>query len=71
MNSVLWAAISAGEGGACLQNFVLRLVLFQTKQIPQDFVVFFQQAEDRLFICYVFVHRYLQEHFANLSFDAT
>ncbi|UJB71478.1 NACHT domain-containing protein [Acaryochloris sp. 'Moss Beach'] len=68
--------ITKGGGFACIQHFSMRLVLFQTKQIPWNFVTFFKQAEDRLFIyrtggSYVFVHRYLQEHFANLSFDET
>lgn len=60
----------------CTQHLSMRLVLCQTKQIPWNFVTFFQQAEDCVFIyrtggSYVFVHRYLQEHFANLSFDET
>lgn len=72
----IFLAIIEGGGFACIQHFSMRLVLFQTKQIPWNFVTFFKQAEDRLFIyrtggSYVFVHRYLQEHFANLSFDET
>lgn len=72
---ILWAII-VGGGLACFQHLAMRLVLYQTKQIPWNFVTFFKQAEDRLFIyltggSYVFVHRYLQEHFANLSFDET
>lgn len=72
----VWFSIVAGGGLACIQHFAMRLVLFQTKKIPWDFVTFLKQAEDRLFIyrtggSYVFVHRYLQEHFASLSFDET
>jgi hypothetical protein len=60
-----------GGGKACLQHFVLRLVLCCSHQIPWDFVVFFKHAEVRLFIqrtggSYSFIHRYLQEHFASL-----
>lgn len=78
--AVLWVpvlgAILEGGGFACVQHFAIRLVLYQAKKIPWDFVTFFKQVEDRLFIyrtggSYVFVHRYLQEHFANLSFDET
>ncbi|BDM82546.1 NACHT domain-containing protein [Acaryochloris marina] len=70
------ASCIAGGGLACIQHFALRIVLALTQQIPWNFVTFFKQAEDRLFIyrtggSYVFIHRYLQEHFANLSFDET
>jgi energy-coupling factor transporter ATP-binding protein EcfA2 len=56
-------------GESCVPHFALRLVLYRAKQIPWDFSRFFKSAEDRLFIqrtggSYVFVHRYLQEHFA-------
>jgi hypothetical protein len=58
-------------GQACIQHFALRLVLYRAKLIPWNFVTFFQQAEDRLFIqrtggSYIFIHRYLQEHFAGM-----
>jgi hypothetical protein len=59
-----------GGGKACIQHFALRLVLHRAKLIPWNWVTFLQQAEDRLFIrrtggSYIFVHRYLQEHFAS------
>ncbi|MGR3276904.1 NACHT domain-containing protein [Acaryochloris marina NIES-2412] len=65
-----------GEGLVCIQHVALRLALALTQQVPLDLVMLFKQAEDRLFIyriggSYVFIHRYLQEHFANLSFDET
>jgi hypothetical protein len=58
-----------GGGQACIQHFVLRLVLYRAGQIPWNFVSFFQQTEERLLIqrtggSYIFIHRYLQEHFA-------
>lgn len=76
MGVPIFCSIYIGGGLACIQHFAMRLVLYQTKQIPWNFVTFFKQAEDRLFVyrtggSYVFVHRYLQEHFANLSFDET
>lgn len=72
----IFASLNNEGGEVCLRHFSMRLVLCQTKQIPWNFVTFFQQAEDCVFIyrtggSYVFVHRYLQEHFANLSFDET
>jgi NACHT domain len=60
-----------GGGLACVQHFTLRLVLYRANRIPWNFVEFFNQAEDRLFMkrsggSYSFIHRYLQEHFASL-----
>jgi hypothetical protein len=65
-------AFIGGGGVGVIQHFTLRLVLYNNKLIPWDFVKFFQQAEDRLFIqrtggSYIFIHRYLQEHFASLA----
>jgi hypothetical protein len=65
---VLFAFLQGG-GLACIQHFALRLVLYNAKQIPWNFVSFFESAEERLFIqrtggSYVFVHRYLQDYFA-------
>lgn len=76
INVLCLGAFAIGGGAACLYHLCLRLTLYHTKQAPWDFAAFFKQAEDRLFIyrtggSYVFVHRYLQEHFANLSFDET
>jgi NACHT domain len=66
LNSFLY-----GGGLACVQHFTLRLVLYRANRISWNFVEFFNQAEDRLFIqrsggSYSFMHRYLQEHFASL-----
>jgi hypothetical protein len=66
---LVWAAVSSGGGKACIQHFALHLVLHRAHQIPWNFVTFFQSAQERLFIqstggSYVFVHRYLQDYFA-------
>jgi hypothetical protein len=50
-------------------HLALCLALQRAHQIPWNFVTFFQSAEERLFIqrtggIYVFVHRYLQDYFA-------
>lgn len=68
----LIATFEGSGGEACVQHFVLRVVLYSAKVIPWNFVTFFQQAEDRLFIqrtggSYIFLHRYLQEYFADSS----
>jgi hypothetical protein len=59
-------------GEACILHFALRLVLYWAKRIPWNFVTFFQQAQECLFIqrtggSYIFIHRTLQEHFATLA----
>jgi hypothetical protein len=56
----------------CIQHLTLRIVLHRAQLIPWNFVTFFQQAEDRLFVqrtggSYIFIHRTLQEHFATLA----
>lgn len=65
----LLATFTFGGALTCLQHGILRLVLYWAKRIPWNWVIFFKQAEDRLFIqqiggSFIFVHRYLQEHFA-------
>lgn len=62
-------AFIIGDSIICVQHLALRLVLHRAKIIPWNFVIFFQQAEDRLFVqrtggSYIFLHRYLQEYFA-------
>jgi hypothetical protein len=59
-------------GAACIQHFVLRLMLYSSSQVPWNFVTFFKKVEVRLFIqctggSYSFSHRYLQEYFASLA----
>jgi hypothetical protein len=67
-----WAVFLVGGGLACIQHFALRVVLHRANRNPWNFVTFFQQAEDRLFIqrtggSYIFIHRSLQDHFASLA----
>lgn len=61
-------------GVALLQHFALRLVLFFTGCIPWNYARFFNYACDRLLMKkvgggYVFYHRMLMEHFAQMEFD--
>jgi len=56
-------------GGACLQHFALRLVLWHNNFAPLHYVRFLDYAAARIFLRkagggYVFVHRLLLEYFA-------
>ena len=62
----------AGGGGASIQHFSLRLVLYFTGKVPfKNYSDFLNHAEERrLLMCiggrYQFVHKYLQQYFAGL-----
>jgi len=58
-------------GKACLQHFSLRIVLYFNKYIPHNYARFLNHATERIFLQkvgggYIFIHRLLQDHFANL-----
>ncbi|PZO38003.1 MAG: hypothetical protein DCF19_17305 [Pseudanabaena frigida] len=59
-------------GLACLQHFVLRLVLYQNSYIPWNLERFLNYATKLIFLQkvgggYIFIHRLLLEHFAQMS----
>jgi len=59
-------------GIACIQHFVLRLILYFTKRIPWNYAKFLDWASDKLFLQkvgggYIFIHRSLMEHFAEME----
>jgi NACHT domain len=59
-------------GNACLQHFVLRLILYYNQYAPWNYAHFLDYATERLFLQkvgggYIFVHRILLEHFAEMS----
>lgn len=67
----LTAVLSYG-GLACLQHFVIRGLLVGNGFAPLRYVVFLDEAKDRLFLRrigsgYIFAHRLLLEHFAKLD----
>jgi hypothetical protein len=64
---VLWMG-----GYAVLQHYILRLLLWRSGQLPWNLVRFLDFAAERVFLRkvgggYIFVHRYLMEHFADLE----
>ena len=59
-------------GLACLQHFILRLVLYQNRHIPWNLTRFLNYATKLIFLQkvgggYIFIHRLLLEHFAQMS----
>ncbi len=59
-------------GWACIQHFVLRLILYFTGCIPWNYAQFLDWASDKLFLQkvgggYIFIHRSLMEHFAEME----
>jgi eukaryotic-like serine/threonine-protein kinase len=61
-------------GAACVQHFSLRLLLCHKGRIPWNYACFLDDAVDRLFLQkvgggYIFVHRLLMEHFAQLQLE--
>jgi len=65
----LFLGIVAGGGLACIQHFVLRVILYQSGAIPRDYVDFLDYADkldliDRVGGRYRFYHDLLREHFA-------
>jgi energy-coupling factor transporter ATP-binding protein EcfA2 len=61
-------------GGACIQHFNLRLILYKKDRIPWNYARFLDYASERLLMKkvgggYVFYHRMLMEHFARIEPD--
>lgn len=64
--------VATGGGEACLKHFILRLVLYYCGYIPWNYTRFLNYATDRILLQkvgggYIFVHRLLQEHFAQME----
>lgn len=68
-------ASAEGSGVVYIQHWVLRFLLSQQKRIPWNYAQFLNDCADRILLKkvggnYIFVHRLLQEHFANWRPDA-
>ncbi len=63
-----------GGGAACIRHFTLRIVCYFNGYIPWNYAKFLDYATERLFMQkvgggYIFIHRMLMEHFANMKLD--
>ncbi len=72
INGLIFGLIFGGN--ACLQHFVLRLVLYHNHHSPWNYTRFLDYTTERLFLQkvgggYIFVHRMLLEHFAEMSIE--
>ena len=61
-------------GLACIQHFTLRLILYFNNYIPWNYARFLDYAADRILLQkvgggYIFIHRMLMEHFANMNLE--
>ena len=70
--STLLMSTLTNAGIACIQHFVLRIILFCSGYIPWNYARFLDYATDRIFLQkvgggYIFVHRVLLEHFATME----
>ncbi|NER53036.1 MAG: hypothetical protein F6J92_41660 [Symploca sp. SIO1A3] len=73
----LIAGLTAGlrsGGEACIQHFTLRLILCRNNYIPWNYARFLNYATECIFLQkvgggYIFIHRMLMEHFAQMSPD--
>ena len=72
MIALTWSSFQEGGGRACIQHFVLRLILFLSHAIPWNYARFLNYATERMFLQriggrYRFIHKLLQEHFAKME----
>lgn len=63
-----------GGGDACVKHFILRLILCRNGFIPWNYAHFLDYATGRIFLQkvgggYIFIHRMLLEHFAQMELD--
>ncbi|MBW4608154.1 MAG: NACHT domain-containing protein [Hassallia sp. WJT32-NPBG1] len=61
-----------GGGKACIQHFTLRFILYSKGYIPKNYAHFLDYGTERIFLQkvgggYIFVHRMLLEHFAEMG----
>ena len=62
------------QGRLVIQHFSLRVVLYLSRKIPWNYADFLNYATERIFLQkvgggYIFIHRLLQEHFAQMRPD--
>jgi len=74
VSALLWCfGLGFLSAGAVTKHFILRLILFHKGYIPWNYASFLNYATERIFLQkvgggYIFVHRMLQEHFAQMEF---
>jgi NACHT domain len=61
-------------GYACIQHFILRFMLYRKRYAPWNYARFLDRTTERLLLQkvgggYIFIHRMLLEHFAEMSIE--
>ncbi len=72
MGGLLSGLFSSG-GKTCIQHFTLRLILYRNGYTPWNYARFLDYCTERLFLQrvggrYRFIHKLLQDHFAQMEF---
>ncbi len=70
----LIAVLNGSAGRACIQHFMLRAVLWHNNYIPWNYARFLDYATERMFLQrvggrYRFIHKLLQDYFAQMPLD--
>jgi MFS family permease/DNA polymerase III delta prime subunit len=68
-------ALVLGGGQVCIQHFTLRLILYYNGYIPWNYARFLDYATGCIFLQkvgggYIFIHRLLLEHFAQMKLES-
>ena len=66
------SGLLGGGGKPCIQHLILRLILYCNGDIPWNYARFLDYATERIFLQkvgggYIFIHRMLMEHFAQMK----
>jgi hypothetical protein len=80
LKSLFWVILSlsfgltTGGGEACIKHFMLRVILYCNEYIPWNYARFLNWSVEQLFLQkvgggYIFIHRLLLEHFAQMQFE--
>ncbi len=72
-SGLIWGLISVA-GKTSIKHFCLRLTLYQNSYIPWNYARFLNYCTERLFLQrvggrYRFIHKMVQEHFANMELN--
>lgn len=70
----LFFGFAAGGGAMCIKHLILRIILYLKGHIPWNYAQFLNYAVERAFLQrvgggYIFSHRLLMEHFAQMKID--
>lgn len=73
INLLVNGSFQPAGGTACIQHFALRLILYSNGYIPWNYARFLDYCTERMLLQrvggrYRFIHKLLQDHFAQMEF---